>query len=99
MIIGALRPEEARVFDTRAGYHQFHSEETQEPFGSFEIFWHPGGAWDDEEEAALCDDWQEEKHAPGWYWRACLPDGEANGPFSTSRDALEDADEWNPEFN
>jgi hypothetical protein len=34
MIIGTVRPEEARVFDQYAGYHSFHAEETQEPYGS-----------------------------------------------------------------
>lgn len=94
MMIGGMRPEEARVFDKWAGYHSFHSEETQEEYGSFEVFWHDGRVDDPE---------MEESFPPGWYWHACLPDclpdGGAEGPFATSRDALEDADEWNPEFD
>lgn len=39
----------------------------------------------------------------GWYWAAgfpgCLHDGEPSGPFATSRQALEDADGWDPEFD
>jgi hypothetical protein len=87
MRIGTVRPEEARVFDQYEGYHQFHAEETQEPYGSFEIFWNDGN----------------DAYKPGWYWWACfpgcLPDGEPNGPFASSRQALNDADEWNPEFD
>lgn len=86
MIIGTVRPEEAKVFDQYAGYHQFHAEETQEPYGSFEIVF-----------------WDEPTNRAGWYWWACfpgcLPDGEPSGPFASSRQALQDADEWNPEFN
>lgn len=37
MIIGTRRVEEAKVFDSEAGFHRFHSE-SGEPFGSFEIF-------------------------------------------------------------
>ncbi len=39
MIIGTVRPEEARVSDAFEGYHEFHTEETQQSHGSFEIFW------------------------------------------------------------
>lgn len=89
MIIGTVRPEEARVSDTYAGYHQFHMEDTQETHGSFEIFWHPGHIEDDV--------------SAGWYWHACfpgcMPDGEPSGPFASSRQALEDADPWHPEFD
>jgi hypothetical protein len=95
MIIGTVRPEEARVFDNEAGYHQFHAEETQEPYGSFEIFWADLG------DLGLTEEGDEVR--PGWYWQACfpgcLPDGEPCGPFATSRQALQDADEWNPEFD
>jgi hypothetical protein len=95
MIIKAARPEEARIHDTYAGYHRFHADQTQEPYGSFEIFWRD-----------LHDDTDEETDEPwpaGWYWRAgfpgCLPDGGLFGPFATSHQALENADEWNPEFD
>jgi hypothetical protein len=93
MIIGTVRPEEARVFDQYAGYHSFHAEETQEPYGSFEIFWH-----DAEEDKETGEGW-----AAGWFWAAgspgCLWDSEPVGPFASSRQALEDADEWHPEFD
>lgn len=93
MIIGTVRPEEARVNDACEGYHQFHAEETQEPYGSFEIFWQDAQRETDESEAVRA----------GWYWHACQPgcnpDGESSGPFAHSRQALEDADEWNPEFD
>lgn len=95
MRIGTVRPEEARIFDSHAGFHQFHSEETQEPYGSFEIFW-GDKAKDDDGELI----WP---NGEGWYWWAChpgcMPDGEVSGPFASSRQALEDADEWNPEFD
>ncbi len=39
----------------------------------------------------------------GWSWWACfpgcIPEGDAFGGFASSRQALEDADEWNPEFD
>lgn len=101
MIIGTVRPEEARVSDQYAGYHQFHMEETQEPYGSFEIFWHNGP----NKFAAHVDEDGElvEELPAGWYWHACfpgcLPDGEPSGPFASSRQALEDADPWHPEFD
>lgn len=91
MRIGTVRPEEARIHDTWQGFHSFHEEETQEPFGSFEVYWEPGLYGEDMD------------LAPGWYWRACfpgcLPDGDPVGPFATSRQALEAADEWHPEFD
>lgn len=93
MIIGTLRPEEARVFDACEGYHQFHAEETQEPYGSFEIFWDDGCPEDEDGEP----------RPAGWYWaagfRGCVLDSDPVGPFGHSRDALRDADEWNPEFD
>jgi hypothetical protein len=98
MIIGTVRPEEARIFDDYAGYHTFHAEDTQEPYGSFEVFWTEKPRYPSKE----CEDAGEELDA-GWYWQACfpgcLPDGEPSGPFASSRQALEDADEWNPEFD
>lgn len=94
MRIGTMRPEEARIHDTHEGYHQFHAAETQEPFGSFEVFWSDGAPEDIDGECA---------EPAGWYWHACspgcLPDGDPSGPFATSRDAREDADEWAPEFD
>jgi hypothetical protein len=103
MKIGTVRVEEARVFDKYAGYHQFHGERAaqlpvvpEDLYGSFEIF------WDDGDNGRNFDgDGQLVK--PGWYWWACfpgcMPDGEPMGPFADSRQALQDADEWNPEFD
>ncbi len=91
-IIGTVRAEEARVFDEFAGYHSFHAEETQEEYGSFEIFFapHPFDSEDQEMPA-------------GWYWQTCfpgcIPDSEPSGPFASSHLALQDADEWHPEFD
>ena len=98
MIIGTMRPEEARIHDSWEGYHEFHAEETQEPYGSFEVFWHDGGYIETADDPGV-----DILPRAGWYWWACfpgcLPDGDPSGPFATSRDALEDADEWNPEFD
>ena len=89
MIIGTMHAEEAKVFDSQAGYHSFHTEETQEPYGSFEVFWH--------------DSQESEDFPSGWYWQVCfpgcLPDGEPSGPFARSSLAHEDADEWAPEYD
>jgi hypothetical protein len=91
MIIGTVRTQESRVYDSHAGYHQFHTDETQpqqqEPFGSFEVFWHD----------------RRDESESGWYWWACfpgcLPDGEPSGPFAYSQQAHQDADEWAPEYD
>ncbi len=111
MRIGARRAEEARVYDTHSGYHQFHDEPHVSRFagtviggdvrsvrGSFEVFYvapNTVPTWDDDEDP---------EYLPGgWYWHSCfpgcLPDGAPSGPFSSSREALQDADEWNPEFD
>ncbi len=99
MHIGTVRSEEARIHDNYEGYHSFHAEETQDEHGSLEVFWSAFGAFCYEQ----CGECDGDQSAAGWYWWACfpgcLPDGEPSGPFATSRDALEDADEWNPEFN
>jgi len=103
MIIGTVRPEEAKIFDAFAGYHRFHAEDTQDEYGSLEVFWHDGGHMvvhgDDDLPLDDCRDGE----VAGWYWWACfpgcLPDGEVNGPFDTSRAALLNADEWSPEFD
>ena len=95
MKIGTVRPEEARVYDSHAGFHAFHAEETQEEYGLFEVFWHDGNNGQPEGE--------ESDMAPGWYWAAgfpgCLWDGEPVGPFAYSQQAHEDADEWAPEYD
>ena len=116
MIIGTVRPEEARIHDTWEGFHSFTSTpegddlSTREPYGSFEIF------FGEQVECPECGDWSSEKacecedtsglrrnYLKGWFWwpcfPGCLPDGEPMGPFASSRQALEDADEWHPEFD
>ena len=102
MIIGTVRPEEARVFDQFAGFHSFHTDTAAvgvfEEYGSFEIFWQNAqqATWSGHGEPT-------EELTPGWYWWSCfpgcMPDSGRNGPFASSRQALEDADEWNPEFD
>ena len=41
------------------------------------------------------EDFLDEGQEPGWYWWSCfpgcLPDGEATGPFATSKEAYDDA--------
>lgn len=81
MIIGTLRPEEARVFDIEAGTHQFHGI-ANGPVGSFDVFWHNGGIVED----GACEG--EELGRLGWYWSER---GEAHGPFGTSMSARADA--------
>lgn len=100
MIIGTVRIEEARVYDSHAGYHQFHTAETQEPYGSFEVFWDDADASYGIERNFDADG---EPVRPGWYWWACspgcIPDGEPAGPFAYSQQAHQDADEWSPEYD
>jgi hypothetical protein len=95
MKIGTVRTEEARAYDSHAGYHQFHAEDTQEPYGSFEVFWHDG-------ERPIFLDYCVGVQ-PGWYWWACFPGcmpcGEPAGPFAYSQQAHEDADEWSPDYD
>lgn len=83
-VIGLMRAEEARVFDSEAGYHRFHSE-NGERYGSFLVYW----------QDAIDNDG--EPIAAGWYWRAefpgCMPDGDMSGPFATSHKARADGDE------
>ena len=89
MIIGTVRPEEAKVFDSEAGFHRFLADDGSE-YGSFEVYWHTEDKdAHDDDDAELCE------LASGWYWRSCfpgcLPDGEPNGPYARSRLAYEDA--------
>lgn len=101
MIIGTVRPEEARAYDSKQGYHQFHNEETQEPYGSFEVFWDgpDTGPWSDEPRNY---DGAGEPVQAGWYWAAGYPgcdwDSEPVGPFAYSQQAHEDADPCAPEY-
>ena len=99
MIIGTMRAEEAKVFDSQAGYHQFHNEDG-EAYGSFEVFWVDAA---DIETDGTDESWSlvEGISAPGWYWAAgfpgCMYDGDPSGPFATSWAARYDADELCPE--
>lgn len=83
------------------GYHLFKDHEGNE-HGSFQVFWRDQqddmDGMDDEENMDGTDD--EEDHDPlpsGWYWWACfpgcMPDGDPSGPFDTSTDAYNDAQE------
>jgi hypothetical protein len=91
MIIGTVRVEEAKVFDSEAGFHAFHDEEGG-TYGRFEVFWHEVN---DEYDECF---WGK----AGWYWWACfegcLPDSEPVGPFAHSLRALCDADEFHPDY-
>ena len=96
MIIGTVRIEEARGYNSHEGFHSFHAPETQEEYGSFEVY------WQDSHICATDEDTCELGQA-GWYWAAgfpgCLPDGEPTGPFAYSQQAHEDADEWHPDYD
>jgi hypothetical protein len=88
MIIGTVRPEEARAFDSEAGFHRWPGG------GSFEVFWDDSDIprWGGEPRNY---DGDGKPVRPGWYWWAChpgcLPDGEAHGPFARSSQAKDDA--------
>ena len=105
-IIGTVRPEEAKVFDSHEGFHQFH-DETQEPYGSFEVFWDDSDIpFGNNPQNARNYDSDGDPVKPGWYWwpcfPGCLPDGDSIGPvgpFASSRQAYEDADEWSLEYD
>ena len=103
MKLGTVRVGEAQAYDAHGGWQQFHAADTQEPHGSFEVFWHGGGhmAEQGDDDMAL-DDWRDPE-IPGWYWHACfpgcMPDGEPVGPFAYSQQAHEDADEWSPDYD
>ena len=90
MIIGTVRKEEAIVFDSKQGYHSFTDYESKEQYGSFEVFW-----FDAEDEDI--DAYMENKASSGWFWwscfAGCLPDGEKVGPFASSEQAYNDANE------
>lgn len=97
MIIGTVRAEEARVFDSEAGYHRFHTMEG-DAYGSFEVFWHDANSDDTGPDD---DDGDFDPLPSGWYWHACfpgcMPDGDPVGPFASSRAAMYDADEYHPD--
>jgi len=77
MQIGTVRLGEARVEDSRAGYHSF------ETGGSFEVFWHYASTGDEGIESS---GWYWWPCFPG-----CLPDGDPIGPFPSSIRAYYDA--------
>lgn len=80
----------------KQGYHQFTAAAAEavvrytedKPYGSFEVFWSDGYS-DEASDKGV--------NAPGWYWWACfpgcMPDGDAVGPFNTSQEAYDDAQE------
>ena len=103
MIVGTVRTEEARVFDSHAGYHRFHADESQEPYGSFEVFWYDGDETDSDSSSTISRLNECTEHPAGWYWAAGFPgylyDGDPMGPFASSQQAHRDADEWAPEYD
>lgn len=87
MNIGTVRADEAKVFDGAAGYHVLGAGGDYET--AIEVYWTDGSD----------AEWDEVPPAPGWYWRlgreGYLPNGEPEGPFSTSHRAYNDAeDAW-----
>lgn len=101
MILGTIRPEEAKTSNAHAGYHQFHDEDG-EKFGSFEVFWCDEATLYSGEPSDVTDKDHPDYIEAGWYWwpcfPGCLPDGDCLGPFSSSLDAMLDADEWHPDY-
>ena len=103
MIIGTVRLEEAIVFDSKQGYHSFTDHESKEPYGSFEVFWHGGEVIDSMGYFFAPSDYTQPLdtalsiETSGWYWwscfAGCLPDGEKVGPFASSEQAYNDANE------
>ena len=95
MIIGTVRKEEAIVFDSKQGYHSFTDYESKEQYGSFEVFWYDGEIIDSEYTGRL--DTAEDIEPSGWYWWACftgcMPDSEKVGPFASSSQAYDNANE------
>ena len=79
---------------SHAGYHQFQTD-GKGYYGSFEVFWVAIGTIDNWNEDL--DEGSDSKYEVGWYWWACfpgcLPDGDPLGPFDTSKEAWEDANE------
>jgi hypothetical protein len=74
----------------KASYHQFRLPESDlsgEWFGSFEVFWANKGDLGQAEDGS--------PEPSGWYWQSCqpgcLPDGDAIGPFDTSEEAYDAA--------
>lgn len=88
MKIDTVRLEEARVKYSRAGFHRFKTDLGHE-YGSFEVLWI-------EETKRDYDGFNSmDALASGWYWQpgfpGCYPDGPAIGPFASSNQAYDDA--------
>ena len=88
-----------------AGRHQFHTEETQIPYGLFEVYYNskPSETVVNETQA---DPFLENTPEIGWYWWECDvalkiadSDRRGRGPFATSQLAHEDADKWSPRYD
>lgn len=76
--------------DAFAGFSPF-MDDNGNDYGSFEVFW-----WEEPDDDALRNEaFSNGLGGTGWYWQSgfpgCLPDGEPNGPWLTSRDAYENA--------
>jgi hypothetical protein len=80
----------------KAGYHQFNGFADETPHGSFEVFWYEPS--EQVQEGSKIPDEPSEPLEAGWYWWACfpgcMPDGEPIGPFTTSTDAFNDANDF-----
>lgn len=67
-------------------WHKFKSEDGEEEYGSFEVFYSNGS------HGATA-----ERHERGWYWWACfpgcLPEGPPMGPFASEQEAIDNAQE------
>lgn len=75
----------------KQGYHRFGRKPHQS--GSFFVGWYDKG-----EVVVSNPGWTDEPLDAGWYWVAqfpgCMPDGEPSGPFDTSKQAYDDAQEY-----
>lgn len=75
--------------NSHAGHH---SDEN----GPFEVWYNEGNLKSHPGQPSLePNSYVSDTEEPGWYWWSCspgcLPDGEAQGPFDTSREAYDDA--------
>ena len=83
--------------NSMAGYHQFSGHEEDQTHGSFEVFYDDAAVNEhDGEPRNFGPDGDPVK--PGWYWWACfpgcIPDGDPAGPFATSTEAFDDAQDF-----
>ena len=88
--VPTLKPNEA--YAGMSGYHAF-EDDAGNAYGSFEVFWSGNYPAEEGEKRPRWGNLTGLKL--GWYWTAgfpgCLPDGDANGPFNSSRAAYRDA--------